>query len=60
MFRKLLSFDEARRIIQEQFTPTFLGEEEIVLLEASNRVLSENIISTLDIPPFNPLCQQIL
>jgi len=53
MFRKLLSFDEARRIIQEQFTPTFLGEEEIVLLEASNRVLSENIISTLDIPPFN-------
>ena len=55
MFRKLLSFDEAKRIIQEHFKPTFLGEEEIVLMEASNRVLSENVFSTLDIPPCNRL-----
>ena len=53
MFRKLLAFDEARKIIQDHFKPTFLGEEDIVLLEASNRVLSENVASTLDIPPFN-------
>jgi molybdenum cofactor synthesis domain-containing protein len=31
----------------------FLGEEEAVLLEANNRVLSQDIVSALDIPPFN-------
>ncbi len=53
MFRKLKTFDEAQREIQEQFKPVFLGEEEAVLLEAYNRVLNEDIVSTLDIPPFN-------
>ena len=53
MFRKLLTFNEARKIIQDNFKPMFLGEEDIVLLEASNRVLSENVASTLDIPSFN-------
>ena len=53
MFRKLMTFDEAQRAIQAQFKPIFLGEEEAVLLEAYNRVLNEDIVSTLDIPPFN-------
>ncbi len=53
MFRKLMTFDEAQRAIRDQFKPVFLGEEEAVLLEAYNRVLSENVVSTLDIPPFN-------
>ena len=53
MFRKLMTFDEAQRAIQTQFKPVFLGEEEAVLLEAYNRVLNEDIVSTLDIPPFN-------
>ena len=30
-----------------------MGEEDAVLLEAYNRVLSEDVVSTLDIPPFN-------
>jgi molybdenum cofactor synthesis domain-containing protein len=53
MFRKLITFDEAQKAIGNQFKPVFLGEEETVLLEAYNRVLNEDIISTLDIPPFN-------
>ncbi|MGE5533844.1 MAG: molybdopterin molybdotransferase MoeA, partial [Bacillota bacterium] len=53
MFRKLMTFEEAKKIIDDLFKPAFLGEEETVLLEASNRVLNEDVISTLDIPPFN-------
>src|ERR1035437_7131086 len=53
MFRKLLTFDEAKKKIDDEFKPVFLGEEEVVLLEANNRVLNEDVVSTLDIPPFN-------
>jgi len=53
MFRKLMTFDEAKRVISEQLKPKALGEEEISLLEAYNRVLRENVVSALDIPPFN-------
>jgi len=53
MFRKLMTLDEAQNAIQNQFKPVFLGEEAVVLLEAYNRVLSEDVISNLDIPPFN-------
>jgi molybdenum cofactor synthesis domain-containing protein len=53
VFRKLMTFDEAQRAIRSHFKPVFLGEEEAVLLEAYNRVLAEDIVSTLDIPPFN-------
>jgi len=48
-----MTFDEAKRAISEQLKPKALGEEEISLLEAYNRVLKEDIASTLDIPPFN-------
>jgi len=53
MFRKLLTFDEAQRVIQQHFKPKPLGVEEIPLLEAHNRVLAEDITAALDIPPFN-------
>ncbi len=53
MFRKLMTFEEAKKAINDHFKPVFLGEEEAVLLEAYNRVLNEDVISTLDIPPFN-------
>jgi len=48
-----MTFDEAKRVISEQLKPEALGEEEISLLEAYNRVLREKVVSTLDIPPFN-------
>jgi molybdenum cofactor synthesis domain-containing protein len=53
MFRRLMSFDEAKKKIAETLKPKALGAEEIPLLDAYNRVLRENVVSTLDIPPFN-------
>jgi molybdenum cofactor synthesis domain-containing protein len=48
-----MTFDEAKKVINERLKPEALGEEEIPLLDAYNRVLKENVVSTLDIPPFN-------
>ena len=53
MFRRLMSFDEAKRVINEKLKPAVLGCEEVPLLEAYNRVLGENVVSALAIPPFN-------
>ena len=53
MFRKLMTFDEAKKAIGQQLKLETLGEEEIPLLEAHNRVLKEDVTSALDIPPFN-------
>jgi molybdenum cofactor synthesis domain-containing protein len=53
MFRRLMSFDEAKRVVDEQLKPEALCGEEVPLLEAYNRVLSEKVVSALDIPPFN-------
>jgi putative molybdopterin biosynthesis protein len=53
MFRKLLTFEEARQVIRRHFEPKPLGVEEISLLQAYNRVLAEDINATLNIPPFN-------
>jgi molybdenum cofactor synthesis domain-containing protein len=53
MFRRLMSFDEAKNAIQQHIKPKPLGTEEIPLLEAHNRVLSQDVTSDLDIPPFN-------
>jgi putative molybdopterin biosynthesis protein len=53
MFRKLLTLDEAQQVIHQHFKPKPSGAEKIMLLEAYNRVLAEDITATLDIPPFN-------
>ncbi len=53
MFRKLLTFDEAKKVIESHFMTKSVGVEEISLLESTNRVLAENITADLDIPPFN-------
>jgi len=53
MFRRLMNFDEAKSVINEQLKLEVLGNEEIPLLEAYDRVLKENVVSLLDIPPFN-------
>lgn len=53
MFRRLMSFDEAKKKIAETLKPKALAVEEIPLLDAYNRVLQETVVSTLDIPPFN-------
>jgi putative molybdopterin biosynthesis protein len=53
MFRKLVTFDEAKQIIWQKLQPKPLGTQQIPLLEAYNRVLAQDVTSELDIPPFN-------
>lgn len=53
MFRKLLTFEEAKKALSEKLQPKPLGKEQIPLLEAHRRVLAEDSVSSLDIPPFN-------
>jgi putative molybdopterin biosynthesis protein len=53
VFRKLLTFDEAKKAIESQFRANPLGVEELPLLESNNRVLAANITAGMDIPPFN-------
>src|SRR5512143_3765654 len=52
MFRKLFTLDEAKRTISQlELSP--LEAEEISLFLAHNRVLAEDTVSVLDIPPFD-------
>ncbi len=53
MFRKLASFEEAKRIIEQSFSPKPVGVEQVSLSEAHGRTLAENIVATMDVPPFN-------
>jgi putative molybdopterin biosynthesis protein len=53
MFRKLLTLEEAKKVIEENFKPAQIGDEDVVLIEAYNRVLKENVISTIDVPSFD-------
>jgi molybdenum cofactor synthesis domain-containing protein len=53
MFRRLMAFDEAKRVVNEQLKQELSGGEEVLLLEAYDRVLRENVVSELNIPPFD-------
>lgn len=53
MFRELLTLDEAKKTIQQHFSPKLPEFEQVPLLEAWDRVLAENVVAGLDIPPFS-------
>lgn len=53
MFRKLLTFDEAKKTIESKLRARPLGAEEISLLASNNRVLAQDIKADMDVPPFN-------
>jgi molybdenum cofactor synthesis domain-containing protein len=52
LFRKLVSVDEAKRILARNFVPRPVGSESVALSEAYGRVLADNVVSPLNIPPF--------
>ncbi len=52
-FRRLLTFDEAKRIFLKHFQPSPLGVEEVDLLKAHDRVFAKDVTARLDIPPFD-------
>ncbi|MHA1626991.1 MAG: molybdopterin molybdotransferase MoeA [Candidatus Asgardarchaeia archaeon] len=53
MFQKLIRVEEALRIIKREVGEVNLGEEEVGVKEARGRVLSEDVRSNVNIPPFN-------
>ena len=53
MFRKLLSLDEAKQILKQNFSPKPVGVERILLSRAHDRVLAEDILAPMDVPPFD-------
>jgi len=53
MFRKLVSVEEAKQALAQNFTPKPVGKERVSLSQALRRVLATDIKSQLDIPPFN-------
>lgn len=53
MFRKFVTLDEARKVIDKHFKPKPGGIQEVQLLDAYSRVLAENVRANLTIPPFD-------
>lgn len=53
MFRKLLSLEEARQVLKESFSPKPIGVERVSLSEAHDRVLAEDVVAPMDVPPFD-------
>ena len=53
MFRELLTLDEAKKTIQQHFSLKLPEFEQIPLLEAWDRVLADDVVAGLDIPPFS-------
>ena len=53
IFKKLVTVDEARRLIKKYINPKPLGIEIITLENALYRVLAEDIIADIDVPPFD-------
>jgi molybdenum cofactor synthesis domain-containing protein len=53
MPKKLITFCEAEQVIKSNFRAKPLGSEDIDLLDASGRVLAEDIKADMDVPPFD-------
>jgi len=53
MFRKLVSLDEAKRIFEDNFSPKPVGVEKVPISQAYNRVLAEDVVASIDVPPFD-------
>ncbi|HEW93758.1 molybdopterin biosynthesis protein [Candidatus Geothermarchaeota archaeon] len=51
-FKTLVSIEEAIKILEENYNPPPPDIEEVNLTEAYGRILAEDIVSPIDIPPF--------
>jgi molybdenum cofactor synthesis domain-containing protein len=52
VFRRLITLGEAQEIVRRNI-PKSPGAEEVTLSKAFNRVLATDVVSSIDIPPFN-------
>ncbi len=48
-----MTLDEAKKTIQQHFSPKLSRFEDVPLLEAWDRVLAEDVVAELNIPPFS-------
>jgi putative molybdopterin biosynthesis protein len=53
MFRRLITFNEARALIDAYAKSEPVGVEELSLIDAYERILAEDVPASLDIPPFD-------
>ena len=53
IFHKLLSIEEAKKIIWESIQPKPIGIENIEITNANGRILAEDIYAPIDLPPFD-------
>ena len=53
MFKKLLSLDEAKQMIAASASLKPLGAETVLLTKALGRVLAEDLVSPIEVPPFD-------
>jgi putative molybdopterin biosynthesis protein len=52
MFRKLLSFDEAKQLLRQTFLAKPVGVEQVSISKAHDRVLAQDVVALMNIPPF--------
>jgi len=53
VFRRLLSVEDALKKLQEHYVAEPLGSEELLVDKSIGRVLSEDLVSTVDVPGFD-------
>lgn len=53
MFRRLVSLEEAKKILQRNFSAEPVGVEQVSFPEAHGCVLAEDITAPIDVPSFN-------
>ena len=52
MFRKLLSFDEAKQLLRQTFSAKPVGVEQVSISRVHDRVLAQDVVAPMNIPPF--------
>lgn len=53
MFRRLLTIEEAKAAIKQHFKRKTMGTEYVPLLHATGRILAEDVVALLNVPPFD-------
>ncbi|MEM3437356.1 MAG: molybdopterin-binding protein [Nitrososphaerales archaeon] len=53
IFKKLITVEEALKVLHTHIKPHRLGIEEVKITEAYGRILGENVIARIDLPPFS-------
>ncbi|MCP8317420.1 MAG: hypothetical protein H3Z51_11285, partial [archaeon] len=53
IFKKLVTVKEALKALHEHVKPHYVGVEEVKITEAYGRILSEDIVARISLPPFS-------